>query len=328
MRRRKFVIKLGAAIAVWPAIALAQGPAAKRWRIGNVLVGTPEAVGRLGAAIETRLVDLGYQNGRNIDIVTRIVAPQPEIVENAIAALLPDVDVLVVGGTLGGIAAKKVAPEVPTVFHSVGAPVDIGLVQNLAHPGGNMTGLTFEAASETYGKRLQILKEIAPHVARVAVLQAPGDGNTKFAMASLERSAPQLGMTLSAFDVRSADDLDNAFVEMQRSRMEGVIVVAGALTYSNTKRIADLSLAAHLPSCHPFREAVVAGGLVSLGPDLVEIAGQVAVYLDKIMHGNKPADLPVQEPVRLDLYLNLRTSAALGLTIPTSLIARADEVIE
>jgi ABC-type uncharacterized transport system substrate-binding protein len=257
--RRDVIALIGAAAAVaWPLAARAQEP--KRWRIGNVLVGTREAVSPLAGGLEQRLADLGYQNGRNISIVTRIVTPQPEIVEKAIAALLPDIDVLVVGGTLAGIAAKKVAPEVPTVFHSVGAPVDIGLVQSLARPGGNMTGITFEAAVETYGKRLQILKEIVPNLVSVAVLRAPGDGNAEFAMASLERSAPRLGIALSPFDIRSADDLDIAIVDMQRSRVEAVIVVAGALTYSNSKRIAELSLAAHLPSCHAFREAVMAGG--------------------------------------------------------------------
>ncbi len=328
MRRREFVIWLGGGMAVWPFLARAEQPALKRWRIGSVLVGTPDVVGRLGAALEQRLATLGYQNGQNIIILTRIVVPQPDVVEKAIAALLPEIDVLVVGGTIGGVAAKKVASAIPTVFHSVGAPVDIGLVESLAHPGGNLTGISFEAAIEAHGRRLQLLKEIVPHLARVAVLRAPGDPNTKVAMTALEQSAPQLGLTLSPFDVRSTDELDKAFVDMRRDHMEAVLVVAGSLTYSNGARIADLALQTHLPSCHAFREAVIAGGLMNLGPDLVDIARQVALYLDKIMHGANPADLPVQEPNRFDLYLNLRTAAALGLTIPPALLAAAEEVIE
>lgn len=327
MRRREFISLLGGTAATWPFLARAEERTPRR-RIGNVLVGTPAVVGRLGAALEQRLAEVGYQNGRNIDIVTRIVLPQREIVEHAIAALRPDIDVLVVGGTIGGVAAKKVAPDIPTVFHSVGAPVDIGLVQSLAHPGGNMTGLSFEAAIEAHGKRLQLLKETVPHLGRVAVLRAPDDPNTKIAMSALEQSAPQLALTLSPFDVRSADDFDNAFGEMHRSRIEAVLVVAGSLTYSNGRRIADLSVQAHLPSCHAFREAVIAGGLMSFGPDLVEIARLVATYLDKIMRGAKPADLPVQEPNQFDLCINLKTAAALGLTIPATLLATADEVIE
>jgi putative ABC transport system substrate-binding protein len=328
MRRRELITLLGGTAATWAFLARAEERAPRRWRIGNVLVGTPAVVGRLGTALEQRLAELGYQNGRNIDIVTRIVVPQPEIVEQAIAALRSDIDLLVVGGTIGGVAAKKVASDIPTVFHSVGAPVDIGLVQSLPHPGGNITGISFEAAIEAHGKRLQLLKEIVPRLTRVAVLRAPDDPNTKIAMTALQQSAPQLGLTLPPFDVRSVGDLDYAFGEMQRSRIEAVLVVAGSLTYSNVGRIADLSLQAHLPSSHAFREAVIAGGLMSLGADLVEIAGQVAIYRDKIMHGAKPADLPVQEPTRFDLYINLKTAAALGLTIPPTLIATAEEVIE
>jgi putative ABC transport system substrate-binding protein len=328
MRRREFIALLGGAAVAGPTGARAQEPSLKRWRIGCVLPLGADAAKPLAAALEQRLVELGYENGRNIDIVIRIVTPLPETVEKAITMLLPDIDILVIASTIGGVAAKKVAPDIPTVFFSVGAPVDIGLVQSLAHPGGNMTGVTFEAAMEAYGRRLQILKEIVPRLARVAVLRAPGDANVKIAMTSLERSAPQLGLTLSTFDVRSADDLDGAFAGMQRGQMEAVMVVAGALTYANLKRISELALQAHLPSCHAFREAVTAGGLVSFGPDLVEMVRQAAVYVDKIMHGAKPAGLPVQEPTRFDLYLNLKTAAALGLTIPPSLLATADEVIE
>ena len=147
-------------------------------------------------------------------------------------------------------------------------------------------------------------------------------------MAALEQAAPHLGMTLSGFDVHSADDLDSAFGDMQKSSMEAVIVVAGVLTYANVRRISELALQAHLPSCHAFREAVIAGGLMSIGPDLIDMIRQVPVYLDKIMHGAKPADLPVAEPTRFDRYLNLKTATALGLTIPSSLLATADEVIE
>jgi putative tryptophan/tyrosine transport system substrate-binding protein len=325
MRRREFITLLGGAAAAWPPVARAAEPAQKHWRVGYVVPGTPDGIGRLGTALEQRLAELGYQNGQNINIVTRIVVPVPEAVEKAIAALLPEIDVLVVGGSIGGIAAKKVAPDMLTVFQLVSAPVDIGLVQSLAHPGGNMTGVSLEAAMDAYGKRLQLLKEIVPHLARVAALRAPSDPNTKPAMAALERSAPQLGLTISTFDVRSADDFSSVFTDMRRSRMEAVLVVAASLFYSNGGRIADLALQAHLPSCHAFREAVVAGGLVSLGPDVVEIARQVAGYLDKIMHGAKPADLPVQEPDRFDIALNLKTAAALGLTIPPILLATANE---
>jgi ABC-type uncharacterized transport system substrate-binding protein len=328
MRRRDFVTLVAGVAAAWPLVARAQEPGQRRWRIGSLFPEEPGTANRLSALLEQRLADLGYRNGQNISIINRTVRPQPEILENAITAMVTEIDILVVAGTITAIAAKKVAPQVPTVFCAVGAPVDIGLVQSLVHPGGNMTGVTFDAAVEAYGRRLQILKEIVPRLVSVALIRVPGDANVKIAMTSLERSAPQLGLTLSTFDVRSADDLDNAFADMQRSGMEAVMVIAGPLTYANAKRISELALQAHLPSCHALREAVVAGGLVSFGPDLGEIIRQAAVYVDKIIHGAKPADLPVQEPTRFDLYLNLKTAAALGLTIPPSLLATADEVIE
>jgi len=326
--RRRFIAAVGGAAAMWPILAQAQEPGLKRWRIACVLPGSPETIKPLATALEQRLAEFGYQDGRNIKLVTRIVPPQPEIVEQAITALLSDIDILTVLGTVAGVAAKKLAPQMPTVFCAVGAPVEIGLVQSLAHPGGNMTGITFEAAIEAYGRRLQILKEIVPHLGRVGVLRASGDANVKISMSALERAALQLGITLSAFDVHSADDLDGAFGDIHKSGMEAVIVVAGALVYANVRRISELALQAHLPSCTAFREAVIAGGLVSIGPDLIDMIRQVPVYLDKIMRGAKPADLPVQEPTRFDLYLNLNTAAALGLTIPPSLLATADEVIE
>lgn len=326
MRRRQVIALFGGAAAAWPLGALAQ--TAKRWRIGVVLPGTPASEKPLAEAMEQRLLELGYQNGRNINLVIKFVPPQPELVEAAIAALVPDIDVLAVLGTIGGVAAKKAAPDVPTVFAGVGAPIDIGLAQSLAHPGGNMTGITFEAAIEAYGKRLQVLKELAPRAARVAVLRAAGDANAKISTAVLERSAARLGIMLSAFDLRSPDDLDGAFAAIVRSRGEAVMVVAGALTYANSARIADLALSARLPSCYGFREAVAAGGLVSIGPDLVDLVRQMPAYLDKIMRGAKPGDLPIQEPNRFELWLNIKTAKLLGLDIPPALLATADGVVE
>jgi putative ABC transport system substrate-binding protein len=226
------------------------------------------------------------------------------------------------------VAAKKVGSGVPTVFLSVGAPVDEGLVQSLAHPGGNMTGITFEASTETYGKRLQLLKEILPDLRHVAVLGAVGDVNVRFAMKSFDRAAPGLGITLASVDLKSAGELDVAFARMKESQAEALIVVAGALTYTVGTQIAARALAAHLPSCQAFKETVMAGGLISLGPDLVAMAGPAAAQIDKIITGTRPADIPVEQPTQYELYINLKTAGLLNLTIPPSMLARADEVIE
>ena len=327
MRRRDLIgIIYGAALAL-PCRTIAQ-QAGRVWRIGNVYNSTYELVGRLAQALEQRLADLGYVQSRNIVLLNRFAGPQPDKVQEIISSLAPQVDLLVVWGTAGGIAAKKMGVGVPTVFVSVGAPVEMGLVQSLAHPGGNMTGITFEAATETYGKRLQILKEIVPNIRRVAVLGAVGDGVVGFAMTSLDRAAPELGVTLVPVDIKSADDLKPAFADMKKSEAEGLIVVAGGLTYTAAAQIADLALEAHLPSCHAFRGTVMAGGLVSLGPDLAAMAGPAAGQIDKIIKGTSPADIPVEQPTRYELYINLNTARLLNLTIPPALLARADEVIE
>src|SRR5260370_23063910 len=177
-------------------------------------------------------------------------------------------------------------------------------------------------------KRLQILKEIAPAIKEVAVLGASGDSNVAFATASLEKAAAELGLKLTPTDVKSADDLPAAFDEMQRNHIEGLIVIAGAFTAVNSAQIASLALAHKLPSCHGFKETVVVGGLVSFGPDLPAMARQGAVYIDKIVRGASPADLPVEQPDRYAVCINLKTAKALGLEVPSRLLATADEAIE
>jgi putative tryptophan/tyrosine transport system substrate-binding protein len=256
------------------------------------------------------------------------VPPEAKSIEIAITKLLPEIDILVIWGTVGGAVAKRLSQGIPTVFLSVGAPVDIGLVQSLSHPGGNMTGVSFEAATDTYAKRLQMLKEVVPTLEKVAVLAAEGDPNVAFAMKSLEKAASVMNVKLASVYVETADDLPTAFDQIQRIGASGLIVIAGLLTSINSKTIAELSLSHRLPTCHGFREAVVAGGLISLGPDLFAIARQGAVYVDKIIRGDKPADLPVEQPDRYEIYINLKTAKTLGIEIPTPLLARADTVIE
>ena len=259
MRRREFIV--GSATMFTGALS-APASAAASWRIGQVFGGTPNIVSSTGLA--QGLSDLGYVDGKNIRLLSRYTTPTPKDLKAAILELLHDIDLLVVWGTIGGVAAKAAAPNIPVVFISVGAPVDIGLVDSLAHPGGGMTGTTFEAASETYGKRLQLLKDILPGLSRVAVIAAKGDPNFPFAMMSLEKSAPLLGVSLAPIEISSGDDLRSAFDQVKRDRLEAVIVVAGALTYANSKAIADLALANGLPSCHGFKETVAVGGLISL----------------------------------------------------------------
>jgi putative ABC transport system substrate-binding protein len=323
MRRRDFISFVGSTALVWPTSSMAAG---RVWRIGIIV--TSAATERLVHEFERRLGDLGYADNKNIVLVKQPADPDTKAVESAISAILPSIDLLIVNGTVGGFAAKKLVTSLPVVFVAVGAPVDIGLVESLARPGGNMTGITFEAAAETYGKRLQILKEIIPALSHVAVLHARTDPNAKFAMISLERTAPELGVKLLPIGIGPSEDMIVAFDEIERSRSEALIVVGGVLTFRSGQQIADQALARHLPSCHAFRETVAAGGLVSLGPDLAAVWRQAADYVDKIIHGAKPKELPVEQPTRYELAVNLKTARALGLTLPVSLLVRADLVIE
>jgi putative ABC transport system substrate-binding protein len=333
MRRRDFITILGGAAAMWPLAAgtlFTHAAAAAPWRIGQVFNG-PETISSSGlaSALAQGLSDLGYVDGKTIHLQTRFSsAPNLKDIKTTILALLADIDLLVVWGTVGGVAAKAVAPSIPVVFISVGAPVDIGLVQSLARPGGNMTGIAFEAASETYAKRLQLLKEILPGLSRVGVIGAEGDPNVPFAMISLEKSAPSLGVSLTLLDVSSADDLASPFQRVKRDRLEAVIVVAGAFTYANSKVIAGLALSNGVPSCHGFKETVADGGLISLGPDLLALARQGASLVDKIIKGVRPADLPVEQPTRYVTSINVKTAKALGLNISPALLATADEIVE
>jgi putative ABC transport system substrate-binding protein len=299
----------------------------KVWRIGYVSATTPELGGIYAQTLEQRLADLGYVQGRNIVLLRRFAGPQMDKIEGAIISLVPQIDLLVVTGN-AAIAAKKLAGGVPTVFISIGFPVEGGYVQSLAHPGGNMTGITAEAALETNGKRLQILKEIVPDLNRVAVLRDVDNRSAQFEWTALDQSARELGLSLAFVDIKSADELETAFAGMKKTKAEALFVYRTALTFVAGKQIADLAIAAHLASCHSFREAVMAGGLVSLGPDRVAMAGPAAAQIDKIIRGTSPGDIPVEQPTRYEIYINLKTARLLNLTIPPTLLARADEVIE
>jgi putative ABC transport system substrate-binding protein len=324
MKRREF-ITLAGGLTMWPLEVQAQ-KSEKIWRLGYI--GTGGLGNQLWEEFTQKLDALGYVAGKNIIVTRSVVPPETKAIEVALTKLLPEIDILVIWGTVGGVVAKRLSQNIPVVFLSVGAPVDIGLVQSLPHPGGNMTGVSFEAAIDTYAKRLQMLKEVVPALKRIAVLAAQGDPNVTFAMRSLEQAASGMHLEMTTTYVTAGDDLPAAFEEIRQRKVEGLIVIAGLLTSNNSRAIAELSLAYRLPSCHGFREAVVAGGLISLGPDLFAIAKQGAVYVDRIIRGAKPADLPVEQPDRYEIYINLKTAKALGLEIPAHLLARADKVVE
>ena len=331
MRRRDFIgVICGAALAL-PCSMAAQQPG-KVWRIGHVLTVSPEQGAPYAQALEQSLADLGYVQGRNIVLLHRFAGAQVDQIEEAIISLLPQIDLLVVWGN-AGMPAKKLAGGVPTVFISIGFPVELGLVQSLAHPGGNMTGIAAEAALEINGKRLQILKEIVPGLNRVAVLRDFADRSNSFYGAGFEwtalnQAARELGLTLAPADIKSADELETAFADMKKSGAEALFLTRTALLANAGKQIADLAIWTHLPSSCPFRRQVIVGGLVSLDADRLAMTRPAAAQIDKIIKGTSPADIPVEQPTRFELYINLKTARLLNLTIPPALLALADEVIE
>ena len=313
--------------AAWPVAARAQ-PLKKIPRVAVVVVGTPESYDLIVKPFAVGLSKLGYEDGRNIILRNLLVAAQADQVETLLMQLVPDIDLLVIQGTLGAVVAKKIVTALPTVFFAVGDPVRVGVVASLAYPGANITGITYEASTESWAKRIQILKEIIPDLNQVAVLLSAGDPNSNYAMAVLGPLAPAVGVVLVPVYVKPGDDLESAFDEMKRRQAQGLLVIATSLTLGNGKRIADLALAYHMPSCHGFKETVALGGLVSFGPDFRAIVQQAARIVSKIIKGEKPADIPVEQPTRYEVWVNLKTAKALGLTVPPSLLARADEVIE
>jgi putative ABC transport system substrate-binding protein len=316
----------GATLAL-PFGAAAEQPG-KVWRIGHLLPSTPtpEQGDVFARELEQRLAEFGYVQGQNIVLLNRFAGPRTDQIEQAIISLVPQVDLLVVWGN-AGTAAKKFAGAVPTVFISIGFPVESGLVQSLAHPGGNMTGIAAEAALEINGKRLQILKEIVPSLKRAAFLRDAAD-NDRFELAALDQAARELGVTVTPVGIKSADDLEGAFLDIKKSGVDALFVARTALTFNLGTQIAHLALAAHLPSCHSFRPAVLAGGLMSLDADRVAMIRAAAAQIDKIIKGTSPADIPVEQPTRFELYINLTTARLLNLTIPPNVLALTDRLIE
>jgi putative tryptophan/tyrosine transport system substrate-binding protein len=306
MKRRGFIAGIGAVVATPLAVRAQQTK--KLWRIAYIGPGRPDNPAAI--AFRKTLAEAGYEDGRNISLNLHVVAPQLAAVEEVIPKLAANIDLLVATSTIGAVTAKRLVPTLPTVFVAVGAPVEIGLVESLSHPGGNMTGVTFEVAIETWGKRLELLKEILPDLDRVAVLMAARDPNSIYAMKSLEPWGPQLGVVLwPIIEVDAAEGLEQAFAEIARNQIRALLVIGGALIFANRKRVAELALRHRLPSCGKFRETVELGGLASISPSFSELGEIGARITAKIIEGSSPRDIPVQQPTRYQVHLNYRAGA-------------------
>jgi putative ABC transport system substrate-binding protein len=330
MRRRDFIAVIGGAAALAPLAALAQ-PSDRMRRIG-VLMGTaaddPESQTRF-AAFAQGLAQLGWVDGRNVRIDTRWATTNPDDIRRhaaELAALAPDV-ILSATGTLTVAPLLQATRIVPIVFVVVIDPVGAGFVTSLAQPGGNATGFTlFEYGMS--GKWLELLKEIAPRVTRAAVLRDPAIASGIGQFAAVQAAAPSLGVELSPIEVRDAPEIERAVMAFARSGNGGLIVTASALASRYRDLIITLAARHKLPAVYSGRWYVTDGGLLSYGPDYVNQLRRAAGYVDRILKGEKPADMPVQAPTKYELVVNLKTAKALGLVVPPTLLARADEVIE
>jgi putative tryptophan/tyrosine transport system substrate-binding protein len=325
LKRREFITLLGGAAAAWPVAARAQ-QAAKLPTIG--FLGTPAASAWAPwtAAFVQRLRELGWIEGRTVAIQYRWAEGRAERwAEFAVEFVGLNVDVIVSGGN-AAVAAKRASTVVPIVFTMVDDPVGMGLVTSLARPGGNVTGLAMQS-TDVVGKRLALLREAVPDLRRLAIM-----ANVEYPFAALEMAQAQtavrtLGLDAAIFEIRRAEDIAPAF-EALKDRADALYVVGDALVMTHRIRINTLALTARVPTMHVVRELVEVGGLMSYGANFSDLFRRAADYVDKILRGGKPGDIPVEQPTKFDLVINLTTARALGLTVPPTLLARADEVIE
>ena len=325
MKRREFITFLGCVAAAWPLAASAQS---KIPRIGFM--------GNSTAALEANLVDAfreglrehGYEEGRNIVIEYRWADGKydqfPALVAELIAA---KVDVIVTAGTPAALAMKKATTTVPLVMVAVGDPVGTGLVPSLARPGGNLTGLS-SVAPDLEGKRLQLLREVVPALSHVAMFINSVNPFHVSSMRQARAAAKAMGIKLQLHDIRKSQDLDDAFAAIRKERPDALLILADRVFLHNRERMMDFTKEQRLPNVNAYKELVEVGGLMSYGPSYEDMHKRAAIYVDKILKGAKPADLPIEQPSKFTFIINLKTAKALGVTVPSQLLALADRLIE
>jgi len=327
MDRRTFVGCLAGGLLAAPLAAGAQ-QAGKVYRIGYVGFGTPAATANRVEALRAGLRDLGYVEGKNLVIEFRWSDTVEQMHEAAAELARMKVDIIFATSSTESESARRATKTIPIVFATHADPVNVGHVSSLARPGGNMTGLG-DIQSVITPKRLEILRATVPQVTRFGVLYSPTAPSYRPFLEAAEATGRKLGIQLLTVGVSTVADFDGAFAKMAQGRVGAVLVHGAALTARhNNPLLAELALKHRLPTMFGVRDNVVAGGLMSYAPDHLDLTRRAAVYIDKILKGAKPAELPVEQASKYQLVINLKTAKALGLTIPPSLLARADEVIE
>jgi putative ABC transport system substrate-binding protein len=321
MRRREFITLLGGTAATWPLTARAQ----QRFKIGLLDTG-------LGAAFAVpfmhKLVELGYVEGRNVVIERKSAEGNPDRLKDLAADLVrQQVDVIVTAGTPAAFAAKKATSTIPIVFGAISDPVGVGLVASLARPGGNATGNSL-MAPDLSAKRLDILHTLAPSISRFAILWDSSNPGMAERVRETKTAADQSHVLLHVVGPRNLDELDAAFGDLLDARPDALLVTAEAFTRQHLARILDFANNNKIPAMFEDSAFVAAGGLMSYGPDYQDVFRKAAIFVDKILKGAKPADLPIEQPTKFELVINLKTAKMLGLEIPPKLLALADRVIE
>jgi ABC-type uncharacterized transport system substrate-binding protein len=325
MSRRALLLIAGAGVLVAPFGAFAQ---TKAWRVGFISGGPRPPDDSVPKALRQALAELGYVDGKNVIYTGRWAESRAERLPELAAELvnLP-VDLILTAGAPAADAAKNATRTIPVVFVAPGDAEQTGLVASLAHPGGNVTGIS-DPATELSAKRLGILKEAFPSAKRVAVIWNANDRAMTLRYGEVAKAARALNVTVDPLEVRSAADIDTALAAMSRERPDAVFVVSDALTNINRKRILDFAAKNQLPAMYEFAYYVQDGGLMSYGPNIDDMWKRAAVYVDKILKGARPGELPVEQPTRYYLFVNLKTAKSLNLAIPQPLLLRADEVIQ
>jgi putative ABC transport system substrate-binding protein len=327
MRRREFIGSLiGAAIA-WPLVARAQ-QTDKMYSIGYLSAGASGPGRPFRDAFVEALRQLGWIEGKNVVFEYRYAENRLDRLPELAAELVGiKVDVIVAPGTPAPLAAKRATTTIPIVMSAAGDPLGTGLVASLARPGGNVTGMS-TMVPDIGGKRLELLKELVPGISRVAVLWNAANPYPGNVFKETELAARTMGIEIQSLELRRPEDFYSVFEAAITHRPDGLITVDDPLTVSYRNKIVDFAATNRLPAIHGFREFVEAGGLMSYGASLVHLIRESAVYVDKILKGTKPVDLPVEQPTKFELVINLKAATALGLTIPPTIMVRADEVIE
>ena len=327
--RRRFLTVVAITLAPMGAAAHAQEYKAQQpgkvYRIGHISAAIPDGSDPVWDAFVGKLRELGYVPGQNVVIERRVGEGRIEASQAAASELVRlKVDVIWVGGTPGAQAVKRVTSTVPVVFVAVGDPIGSGIVSSLSRPGGNITGLT-HITKEVHAKRVQLVKELVPGASRIAVLAGPSSGLT---LTDTQAAAQALGLQVNVIEAHGPDELEEAFSRAARGRAQALIVLPDASFWARRERVGHLAAMNRLPTVFELKGYVSAGGLMSYGADLIEQVRRSAIYVDRILKGAKPADLPVEQPTKFELVINLKTAKALRLTIPQALLLRADEVIE